>query len=208
MALVWSPQANASLYGRTTDIPAAIAAGVTTIGLGPDSSLVGSVNMLDELRFADKWDNDNWKNTLTRKRLFEMATIDGARALGVSSHLGSIEVGKRADLFVYAGSLATAYDDLFEVTPATVRMVMVDGRVLYGDKVLEPAAPRAPGCETLPICTSNKFLCAAETSTAQKLNQSFAQFKTAIDTALSDYDTIGNPARVPLSPVAPLTKCP
>ncbi len=207
MALVWSPRSNASLYGQTTNIPAAIAAGVRTIGLGPSWSLGGSVNMLDELRFADNWDNANWGNILTRKRVFEMATIEGARALGVSSYIGSIEVGKRADLFVYGGTLANAYDDLFDVTPTTVRLVMVDGRVLYGDKALESAGPTSPGCESLPVCGVNKFLCAAETSTTQKLNQTFAQFKAAIDIAQSSYDTSG-PTLGAFSPTAPLANCP
>jgi hypothetical protein len=209
MSLVWSPQSNDFLYGETTDIPAAIAAGITKIALGPDWSLGGSVNMLDELRFADKWDNDHWSNILTPKRIFEMATIEGARALGVPSYIGSIEVGKRADLFVYGGFLASAYDDLFDVTPTTVRMVMVDGRVLYGDTALQAAGPAAPGCEPLPICGVNKFLCAAETGTTQKLNQSFAQLKAAIETAMTSYDaSVAAQSIAPFSPIAPLTKCP
>lgn len=207
MGLVWSPQSNAFLYGQTTNIPAAIAAGITKIGLGPDWSLGGSVNMLDELRFADKWDNDHWGNILTPKRIWEMATIEGARVLGVPSFIGSLEVNKRADLFVFGGFLASAYDDLLKTTTSSVRLTMVDGRVLYGDTVLQAAGPTAPGCEALSVCGVDKFLCAAETGTTQKLNQTFAQYKGALDAALTSYDASGA-AALPFSPIAPLTKCP
>ncbi len=43
MKLVWSPKSNVFLYGKTTDIPKAIAAGVKTIALAPDWALGGSV---------------------------------------------------------------------------------------------------------------------------------------------------------------------
>ncbi|MGE0327550.1 MAG: amidohydrolase family protein, partial [Polyangiaceae bacterium] len=59
MKLTWSPASNIALYGKTTDIPAALNAGVT-VALGPDWSMGGSQNLLDELRFADNWDNTHW----------------------------------------------------------------------------------------------------------------------------------------------------
>jgi cytosine/adenosine deaminase-related metal-dependent hydrolase len=209
MGLVWSPKSNVFLYNATADIPAAIQAGIKKIALGPDWALGGSINMLDELRFADQWDNDHWNDTLTKKRLFEMASIDAARALGYDSLIGSLEVGKRADLFVIGGSSASAYDDLLAATPSTVRLVMVDGRALYGDQALQAAGPANPGCEAFPVCGVQKFLCAAEAATTDKLDQTFAQYQGALVSALAAYDTsVSAQGIAPFSPIAQLTKCP
>ncbi|MBI5611070.1 MAG: amidohydrolase family protein, partial [Deltaproteobacteria bacterium] len=80
--LTWSPASNVALYGSTTDIPSALAAGVV-VSLGPDWSMGGSQNMLDELRFADGWDNSHWSNHLTPKDLLKMATVNAAQSLGL-----------------------------------------------------------------------------------------------------------------------------
>jgi 5-methylthioadenosine/S-adenosylhomocysteine deaminase len=79
-----------------------------------------------------------------------MATIDGARALGMEAEIGSIEAGKRADMIVVglrAARQTPMYDPLSHLVYVTrgddVRTTIVNGRVLMRDrKVLtldEPA---------------------------------------------------------------------
>jgi cytosine/adenosine deaminase-related metal-dependent hydrolase len=66
--------------------------------------------------------------------ILKAATLNGARALGVADHLGSIEAGKTADLVVVTGN------PLADITAARdVRMVMKDGQ-LYDPKALLDAA--------------------------------------------------------------------
>jgi hypothetical protein len=80
--------------------------------------------------------------------------------------------------------------------------------VLYGDAALQAAAAPGAPCDTLALCGAQKFLCAAESSTANKLNQSFAQITQALTDALSSYDAMVGPSGVaPFSPLAPLTNC-
>jgi cytosine/adenosine deaminase-related metal-dependent hydrolase len=72
-----------------------LAAGVN-VCLGTDSLASSpSLSILDELRYLRDIDGDS-PDCL----LLEMATIRGARALGLESELGSLEPGKRADLLV------------------------------------------------------------------------------------------------------------
>lgn len=73
------------------------------IGLGSDS--VASNNTMDlfeEMRFAVLVQRGRRRSfqAMTAKEAVEMATIGGARALGMESEVGSLEPGKRADILV------------------------------------------------------------------------------------------------------------
>ena len=208
MKLVWSPKCNLFQYGATARIDLAIAAGVSTIALAPDWSLGGSINLLDELRFADQVDGATFGDILSPERLFRMVTIDAARALALDGILGSLEVGKRADIAVIGGYRPDPYNALLLATPVSVRLVMVDGRVLYGDGQLVASGPDVPGCETVTLCGSNKFLCVAESSTANKLNQTYQEILQVLVNELASYDALVAPSAVrAFSPIAPITGC-
>ena len=214
MALVWSPKSNMFLYKRadgqpaTTRIDLALQAGVKRIALGPDWALGGSMNLLDELRFAKKIATENHWTAVSDERLFRMVTIDAAKALGVADKLGSISPGKRADLVVIAGNGSQPFTALLKATPETVRLVMVDGRILYGDKDLHAALPSTPPCDALDVCGSPKFLCVAEASVANKFNQTLPQIDGALRSALRSYDKAHPDIAPTLSPIAPLFSCP
>jgi len=66
-----------------------------------------------------------------------IATIDGARALGIANRTGTLEPGKRADLILVStrnvniGVITDAAHLLVEAAqPANVDTVIVDGRIL------------------------------------------------------------------------------
>jgi 5-methylthioadenosine/S-adenosylhomocysteine deaminase len=72
-----------------------------------------------------------------------MATTNGARALGLDREIGSLEVGKRADLIVidtHQPHLAPMYHPrshlVYAVHAADVRHVMIDGRPVVRDRKL------------------------------------------------------------------------
>jgi 5-methylthioadenosine/S-adenosylhomocysteine deaminase len=79
---------------------------------------------------------------LAPEAVLRMATLGGARALGWDHLVGSLEVGKRADIIAVRVSRDTAREsesppscpsaDLVEATTAgDVRMTMVDGRIVF-----------------------------------------------------------------------------
>ncbi len=206
MKLTWSPRSNVSLYGTTTDIAAARAAGVT-IALAPDWSMGGSQNLLDEMRFADAWDDAHFGNVLGAKDLVMMTTKNAAAALGLSAQLGSIAAGSVADLVVVSPKRSDPYASIVAARPKDVRLTMIGGTILYGDKQLQGAAPNTPGCEDFDVCSAPKFLCVAEDSTANKLNQTYAQIKAALEAALVDVDTITAADGWNFAPLTPLVKC-
>lgn len=214
MSLVWSPRSNVFLYGagtdltKTTNVPLALSKGIN-VALGPDWSLGGSQNMLDELRFADEVDNAAWGDILSAKDLVTMATKNGAHALGLASTLGSLEVGKKADLFVIGGDTTAPWDAVLAATPADVRLVLVGGVPLYGDDGIGALGPASPGCEALDVCGAPKFVCVAEPggNTTNKFGQTLAEITAVLETELAGYDAL-NLSAWDFAPIAPLVKCP
>lgn len=101
--------------------------------------LTGNANFFGILKLMRNAENgrafDEFK--LTARRTLEMATIDGARALGLDGQIGSLEPGKRADIImVKTGGLTMGvFTDpthmLVEAAEESdIDTVMVDGRIL------------------------------------------------------------------------------
>jgi cytosine/adenosine deaminase-related metal-dependent hydrolase len=95
----------------------------------------------------DAWEELRLAGLLSRLRagppgvaamdLFEMATVGGARALGLDANIGSIEVGKSADLAVLdsrrahsAGQQDVYTQLIYSTRAADVCLVMVGGQIL------------------------------------------------------------------------------
>jgi cytosine/adenosine deaminase-related metal-dependent hydrolase len=118
------------------------AAGVT-VGLGTDGvSAAGNMNLMRQLYLmAGLFKDARLDETLVGARVaLRMATIEGARALGWEDEIGSLEVGKRADLVFFDLDHFewTPYDDplmalVWSVSSASIAETWVDGRPLYRD---------------------------------------------------------------------------
>jgi cytosine/adenosine deaminase-related metal-dependent hydrolase len=205
MKLTWSPASNVALYGTTADIPTALDAGVT-IALAPDWSMGGSQNILDEMRFANDWDDAHWSNRIDSASLLKMTTTNAASVLGLSNTIGRIKAGMVADLVVVSGDVTKPYDAVVAATPSTVRLVVIGGEVLYGDADLSNLAS---SCETFDACGTPKFLCVARPgATIDKLDQTYTQIQTALEQGLeaADQQTLGD--GFTFAPLTPLVKCP
>jgi formylmethanofuran dehydrogenase subunit A len=179
------------------------------VSLAPDWSMGGSQNMLDELRFADDWDNKHFNNKLTPKDLVVMSTKNPAALLALSTKIGEVKVGLVADLFVVSGDPTKPYDAILGATPKTVAMVMIGGKVVYGDASIKAAGPAVPGCETIDICTKQKFVCVATTSMSatDKFAQTYTDIKAALEKGLTDSDAVTMGDGFNFAPLAPIVKC-
>ncbi|MGV3720105.1 MAG: amidohydrolase family protein [Actinomycetota bacterium] len=76
------------------------------------------------------------RTVLAAEDALAMATINGAKAVGLAHRIGSLEVGKRADLVVRANDVPEAYpltDPILQLVYSTgsktVHTVIIDGRV-------------------------------------------------------------------------------
>ena len=138
-----NPESNMKLASGEAKVVDLRRAGVT-VGLGTDGAASNNdLDMFEALRqaaFLAKLQTKDPRAIPARTAL-EMATIDGARALGLDREVGSIEAGKRADVITVSMTAARQtpmYDPLSHLVYTTrgddVRTTIVNGRVLMRDR--------------------------------------------------------------------------
>jgi 5-methylthioadenosine/S-adenosylhomocysteine deaminase len=145
VAVSHNPESNMKLASGVAPIPAYLAAGIT-VGLGTDGAASNNdLDMFDAMReaaFLHKVQSGD-PRAIPAGTALEMATIGGAKALGMDKQIGSLETGKRADVVVVSMSSAhqtPLYDPVSHLVYAThggdVRTVIVNGKVLMRDRKL------------------------------------------------------------------------
>jgi 5-methylthioadenosine/S-adenosylhomocysteine deaminase len=146
------PQSNMKLSSGAAPVREMLAEGLR-LGLGTDGAASNNdLDMFEEMLTAALLAKHATGDPTVAPAaaVLEMATLGGARALGMEDRLGSLEPGKRADLIVVdlaAPRLHPLYDPVshlvYAAKGADVRHVVVEGRVVMRDrKVLtldEPA---------------------------------------------------------------------
>jgi 5-methylthioadenosine/S-adenosylhomocysteine deaminase len=135
-----NPTSNMYLSSGIAPVPAMLRGGVA-VGLASDGPASNNThNMVQSLKFASLLHKvvSRDPTVITAETVLEMATIGGARALGLESEIGSLEVGKRADLFVadlapspFAAPVHHPVSALvYSAAGTEVETVIVDGRVV------------------------------------------------------------------------------
>ena len=133
--------------GGVAPVPEMLAEGVP-VGLGTDSALSNnSADLFAEMKTASllqkatRWD----ARALPAQTALDLVTLDAANALGVRDRIGSVEVGKRADLAVvslrrphttpfYPANVISHL--VYASRGSDVQATIVDGRVLMAGGVV------------------------------------------------------------------------
>jgi len=106
-----------------------------TVGLGTDSLASSpTLSLWDEMRYAYQIHR---RSGVSAKDIFRIATINGAKALGLDKEIGALEPGKKADMIAVhlpGKDTGDIYSDLLRETKSCI-MSMVNGKVLYQEKV-------------------------------------------------------------------------
>ena len=135
---------NGGGYGKNFPLSGLLEASVR-VGLGTDAG--NNSNLLETNRsmyLAAVLIKDATGDTtqIPPEKALELATIDGAKALGLDSEIGSLEVGKKADIVMY-DTLRPEWQSLFNPVNSlvysadgrSVKTVIVDGNVVIEDYV-------------------------------------------------------------------------
>lgn len=126
------PRSNAWLSTGSAPVGRMLRAGIA-VGIGTDSSASNEdLDLMEDVRALAAG-----KSRLTGAELLRIATLGGARALGVEESFGSLEAGKQADLSLFELNANTATAEaefIAKAGRATLRAVMSAGgwRVLDG----------------------------------------------------------------------------
>lgn len=137
-----NPGSNMKLASGIAPVRAMLHAGVN-VALGTDGpSSNNNLDMIEEARLAALCAKlrEEDPTAVTAAQALRMATVGGARALGLGAVAGSLEVGRQADLILLdANSPAmhpmhdAASAVVYAVGAADVRLTMVAGKILMED---------------------------------------------------------------------------
>ncbi len=139
------PESQLKLASGLTPVPKLLSRGVK-VGLGTDGAASNNdLDLLGELSTAakvHKFVADD-PTALTAREALCLVTRDAARLLGLDDQLGSLEVGKRADVVILdldAPHMVPVYDITshlaYAVHASDVRTVVIDGQVVMRDRRL------------------------------------------------------------------------
>ncbi len=135
-SVVWCPASNIFMYNLTCKIKKMMSAGIN-ISLGTDSTATGSVNLLEEMRFARKIYRKMYGKDLAAQKLIDMVTINPARALKMQNDIGTLESQKYADILVIKASHDDPYEALINTDINDIILLTLEGKPIYGLPDLE-----------------------------------------------------------------------
>jgi 5-methylthioadenosine/S-adenosylhomocysteine deaminase len=142
--LAHCPSSNMKLASGIAPVMKMLRLGIP-VGLGTDGPAGSNndFNLFEEIDLASKLAKVSAMDptAVTARQAVEMATIGGARAVGLDRRIGSLEPGKRADLITislaepHAWPMFDAYSQVANALKASdVRNVMVEGKWLLRDR--------------------------------------------------------------------------
>ncbi len=141
----YNPTANMKIASGTPKIKTLIDLGIT-VGIGTDGPASNNnLDMFKEMKTAALLQKIRYMNptVLQAQQVLEMATTDGAKSLGLEKTVGSLEVGKKADIILIdfrKPHLTPVHDPyaniVYSARGSDVDTVIVDGKLLMeGRKV-------------------------------------------------------------------------
>jgi 5-methylthioadenosine/S-adenosylhomocysteine deaminase len=140
------PSSNMKLSSGAAPVLKLRLAGIN-VGLGPDGPAGSNndFNMFEEMDLAAKLQKlvTMDPQALPARAVIEMATIDGAKVLGLEKEIGSLEAGKKADLIAISLDEANAIpmynvesQMVYALKGSDVRDVMINGKWVVRDKAV------------------------------------------------------------------------
>jgi cytosine/adenosine deaminase-related metal-dependent hydrolase len=126
------PTSNMLMFNVTAKIRKMIKAGLN-LTLGTDSSASGSANLLEEIRNLRKLYRNMYSEDLEPKKIFEMVTINAAKAFWMQDRIGSLADGKLADIMVLKARKDDPYENLASASMEDIELLTLAGKPIFGE---------------------------------------------------------------------------
>ncbi len=140
------PGSNLKLASGISDVPALLSKDVA-VSLGADGAPCNNnLDMFNEMRLSSLIHKvQHGPTAMDAKTVFRLATTGGAKVMGLEHEIGSIEVGKKADLVLvnlndfhtFPSYEANIYGRLvYSATRADVEMTIINGKIVMRDGIV------------------------------------------------------------------------
>jgi cytosine/adenosine deaminase-related metal-dependent hydrolase len=131
-SISWCAASNMKMFNVTCKIRKFLKAGVN-VTIGTDSCASGSLNILEEMRYARALYREMYGEDLPAKTLFEMTTINAARAFWMDKQIGTLENGKLGDILVLKAKESDPFENLASVCMEDIELLVLAGTPIYGE---------------------------------------------------------------------------
>jgi 5-methylthioadenosine/S-adenosylhomocysteine deaminase len=130
-SVAWCPASNVFMFNVTCKVRKMLRSGIN-VALGTDSTHTGSVNLLAEMKFARSLYRRLYGEELPAKTLFEMVTVNAAKALRMEGRIGILEPGAMADIAIFRARAEDAYESLCLAECGDLELLLVGGEPVFG----------------------------------------------------------------------------
>lgn len=137
-SVVHCPRSNTFIGVGVAPFDRLISNGIN-VGIGTDSYASNySLSMWDEMRFAYLLHRKTNNSDIKAEDIIKCGTINGAKALGINNKIGTLDVGKDADLIavrLHKKDIDIYRDLLLNTKSDDILMTMVAGKIIYSSGI-------------------------------------------------------------------------
>ncbi|GHU23775.1 hydrolase [Spirochaetia bacterium] len=131
-SIVWCAASNMFMFNVTCKIRKLLQSGVN-VTIGTDSTHTGSINLFAEIHYDRELYRNLYGEELPAKTLFNMVTINAARAFHMEDRLGTLDFGKMADVLILKAKTEDPFENFANATMEDIELLTMAGKPLYGE---------------------------------------------------------------------------
>jgi cytosine/adenosine deaminase-related metal-dependent hydrolase len=128
----WCGFSNMFMFNVTAKIRKMLKAGVN-VTIGTDSSATGSANLLAEIKYDRELYRNLYGEDLGAEQIFNMMTINAAKAFWMQDKTGSLDEGKLADILVLKANNGDPYENIVNAGMRDIELLVLEGKPVYGE---------------------------------------------------------------------------
>ena len=123
---------NMLMFNVTAKIRKMIKAGLN-LTIGTDSAASGPANLLEEIKNLRRLYQNMYGEDLNPRMIFNMVTINAAKAFWMQDRIGSLEAGKLGDVLILKARHDDPYENLALASMEDIELLTLEGKPIYGE---------------------------------------------------------------------------